>query len=266
MDYSFGSKNHWRRTIWNDILRRTGGKENDGVILYLPGAGDLDRKIATSKGVPKNNLIAVENSEKTVQQLRKRGSNVIRGDIAEIFRDWSGGTPVYAVNADFCCGIEDGVLPLLARRVTNTQDAVVCANFQRGRDFSGKLRDLWWKDLDNNLMGATNKYIQYCLELEGRQSFRGKRHRGVMFYSLFFMFAIYWAQEGLGRDLFDYEYSSLFDNLWSTVKPSFFTYRSKSGVFMDSTILSPLPSPPCAAPMPVNRRISAALAIRTQRM
>jgi hypothetical protein len=51
-DYDVGPKNHWRRTIWNEILRRTAGQEKEKLILFLAGPQDLDRNVALQKGVP----------------------------------------------------------------------------------------------------------------------------------------------------------------------------------------------------------------------
>lgn len=59
-DYDVGPKNHWRRTIWNEILRRTAGQEKEKLILYLAGPQDLDRKVALQKGVPDQNLVAID--------------------------------------------------------------------------------------------------------------------------------------------------------------------------------------------------------------
>lgn len=59
-NYSFGSKNHWRRTIWNEVLRRTQGRERDGYVLYLAGANNLDHAVAIEKRVPEHNLVAID--------------------------------------------------------------------------------------------------------------------------------------------------------------------------------------------------------------
>ena len=48
-DYDVGPKNHWRRTIWNEILRRTAGQEKEKLILYLAGPQILIGKLRFRK-------------------------------------------------------------------------------------------------------------------------------------------------------------------------------------------------------------------------
>lgn len=45
-NYKFGTKNNWRRTIWNEIDSRLDKNEKDLIVLGLFGEQDLDRKIA----------------------------------------------------------------------------------------------------------------------------------------------------------------------------------------------------------------------------
>jgi hypothetical protein len=73
-DYDVGRKNHWRRTIWNEILRRTAGQEKQNVVLYLAGPQDLDRTVALQKGVPDQNLVAIDVVWKTSCACAKRPS------------------------------------------------------------------------------------------------------------------------------------------------------------------------------------------------
>jgi hypothetical protein len=70
-DYDVGPKNHWRRTIWNEILRRTAGQEKENLILYLAGPQDLDRKVALQKGVPDQNLVAIPKDTGGVYEQRQ---------------------------------------------------------------------------------------------------------------------------------------------------------------------------------------------------
>jgi hypothetical protein len=76
-DYDVGPKNHWRRTIWNEILRRTAGQEKEKLILYLAGPQDLDRKVALQKGVPDQNLVAIDVVMENVLRVRQgRGRKI----------------------------------------------------------------------------------------------------------------------------------------------------------------------------------------------
>jgi hypothetical protein len=73
-DYDVGPKNNWRRTIWNEILRRTDGQEKEKLILYLAGPQDLDRKVALQKGVPDQNLVAIDVVMDNVTRVREEGA------------------------------------------------------------------------------------------------------------------------------------------------------------------------------------------------
>lgn len=161
-NYNFGQKNHWRRTVWNEVLRRTNGAERTRPILYLAGPNDLDRAIAISKGVPPENLIAIDRDRMNVVATRKRGHVAIESDIADVLWSWPDNRPAAAVLLDFCCGVTRdtaGVLDAFQRR--GLADAVVMVNFMRGRDAwsnhmrqlldaAGLLKPLWKANLDDD--------------------------------------------------------------------------------------------------------------------
>jgi hypothetical protein len=129
-----GRKNNWRRTIWNDVLGRTGGREKRELILYLTGPQDIDRVIAVSKGVPSLNLIGVDLSTKNAKRARRAGVPAIAGDILEVLSAWPN-RPVCAVLLDFCSGLEPWHQDLFKWLAFGPfRSAVVMANFQRGRD------------------------------------------------------------------------------------------------------------------------------------
>jgi hypothetical protein len=54
MDYRFGRKNNWRRTVWNELIRRV--INPDGIVLYLGGRENYDRELLLSKGIKDWNI------------------------------------------------------------------------------------------------------------------------------------------------------------------------------------------------------------------
>lgn len=142
--YRNGRKNNWRRAVWNEVLRRTASRERSEVILYLPGARDLDREVATSKGVPHQNLIAVDRHEANVRAVRAGGSFAICADVLDVLWAWPDHVPVCAVLLDLTSGITADTVALFdpfQRRPL--RDAVVMVNMLRGRDaWSNERRSL----------------------------------------------------------------------------------------------------------------------------
>jgi hypothetical protein len=141
-NYRFGQKNNWRRTVWNEVLRRTDGREKVEPILYLSGPEDIDRDIARSKGVPDGNLIAIDRDPDNVTSVRSMQHPAVHGDIQEVLASWPVSRPVCAVLMDFCGGLTMDavdVYDLLERRPL--RNAVMMINMQRGRDaWSNSLR------------------------------------------------------------------------------------------------------------------------------
>lgn len=135
-NYKVGPKNNWRRTIWNEVLARTAGREQTELVLYLAGPQDLDREIAEEKGVPRQNLVAIDKSLANVTMVRSgKGAPAIQADIYEVLSSWPNDRRVCAVLLDFCCGLElkaIGVYDTLERPALRS--AVVMVNFMRGRD------------------------------------------------------------------------------------------------------------------------------------
>lgn len=141
--YKRGQKNNWRRRVWNEVLRRTAGREQSEVILYLAGSEDLDRQIAIDKGVPHGNLVAIDRSITNVDTIRADLNAAVHGDALDILWSWPDNRRVCAVLLDFCSGIEFGNLGIFdAFQRRALRSAVVVINFQRGRDpWSNKLRE-----------------------------------------------------------------------------------------------------------------------------
>jgi len=134
-DYRNGRKNNWRRTIWNDVLHRTAGREKNELILYLAGPQDNDRAIAVSKGVPDKNLIAIDETKRNVVRLRGLGHSAVCADAIDTLWSWPHNRPVCAVLLDFCAGLVESTAGFYdAFQNPALNNAVVMVNFMRGRD------------------------------------------------------------------------------------------------------------------------------------
>lgn len=138
-DYNFGQKNNWRRTVWNEVLRRARPRVEHHPVLYLAGPQDSDRSIAASKGVPHWNLIGIDRNSGNVERLKSQRRLSIHADALEVLKAWPHTRPVAAVFLDFCSGLEKAILEksfsdALSRDVF--EGSAVVFNFQRGRDSS----------------------------------------------------------------------------------------------------------------------------------
>lgn len=156
-NYKFGQKNNWRRTVWNEVLRRTNGREKAEPILYLAGPQDIDRAIAVDKGVPEQNLIAIDRDIANVASVRKEKQPALHGDLREILASWPESRPVCAVLIDFCCGLTMDaidVYDLLERKPF--RNAVVMVNMMRGRD-------AWSNEMREQIAGGAEDYFDMLM-------------------------------------------------------------------------------------------------------
>lgn len=120
------------------MLRRTDGREKTETILYLAGSQDLDRPVATSKGVPSRNLVAIDRSYDNIDTLRSSGNYGICAEAVDVLRAWPRTVNVCAVILDFCSGLLDmqDITMLHVSLMFNPAlvNAVIAFNCQRGRD------------------------------------------------------------------------------------------------------------------------------------
>ena len=135
-NYKFGTKNQWRRTIWNRIDERLQVHPRDAVVLYLAGLSDIDRQIAMRHGFRDKNLIAIDFEKSVVEHLRGKGVLAVDAALSDVLTNWSG-LDVHVVYADLCCGI---LMESLSSAVAVScnhrfKDAVVMFNLMRGRDW-----------------------------------------------------------------------------------------------------------------------------------
>lgn len=135
IDYKNGSKNHWRRTMWNVLSERVQDRKH-ATVLYLPGSRDLDRAEALRRGFRPWNLIAVETNNNVVRHLRARGVNTIRGSLIDVVSAWPTSQRLDVIVADLQCGMTTAALQTIYLWASSTQCAntVLAINLQRGRD------------------------------------------------------------------------------------------------------------------------------------
>ena len=136
MQYTFGSKKHWRRTMWNAIASRIDVPAREAVVLYLGGKEDLDREVAVSKGFKQENLIFVDRSREIVSLQRSRGTLAVSADFVETCFSLPPSMKVHAVFGDFCRGLSPAFLDSLYFLLwaPNLESSVFAWNFLRGRD------------------------------------------------------------------------------------------------------------------------------------
>lgn len=143
-EYGSGQKNHWRRTIWNEVIRRMGDRRRTHPVLYLAGPDDKDRAVACSKGVSEHQMIAIDRYSPNIAKVRSSGGyGVVARDVLDVLWSWPKARDVGAVLLDYCCGLTaetTGVLDVFQREPL--RQAVLMVNFMRGRDpYSNPVRE-----------------------------------------------------------------------------------------------------------------------------
>ena len=137
MDYDFGAKRHWRRWVWNRIAEKTPNRR-DAIVVYLPGAKDFDRPIATERGFSPNNMIGVERSKSALSEARDGGALVVEADFFHGVDAISLKREIGVVFGDFCCGLSEKAAKRVVRWLLAPplQYATFAFNILRGRDKS----------------------------------------------------------------------------------------------------------------------------------
>lgn len=188
-NYKFGQKNNWRRTVWNEVLRRTNGREKDEPILYLAGPQDLDRAIALEKGVPSQNMIAIDLSAENVAAVREKKVPAVAADIHDVLRSWPKNRPVCAVILDYCSGLTPAnidVYDMFEREPL--RNAVVLVNFQRGRDsFTNAIRQALTEcETEESFARGEHSWpMPPCHMVGGAETFvLSEKHRALQFVAL----------------------------------------------------------------------------------
>lgn len=184
--YKFGAKNNWRRRQWNEIKRRC--KKRQPLCVYLPGAEDMDRVVAASKGFDVGKFVAVEKDKKNAAILRRSGVSVVCEDFIEALANWPESHKIDILIADFCgnlgCKHADLINILWSQDIWS-EDAVVLVNTMRGREAN-------WKNIKEDVFQRGDEFFDAIglwpnMVLNApTQAEERQKHRGLWFY--FFMF------------------------------------------------------------------------------
>lgn len=217
-NYKFGSKNNWRRTVWNRIVERLAVPVRDAVALYFAGPQDRDREIAIQKGFRPHNLIAIDRDCEVTKRIRAAGNLCIDADAVQIVKNWTG-LKVDAIHADYCSGLTGGPIELIDALTYNGLfcRAVVSVNLMRGREshkpesFNGGLYDLY-----------------------GRGNHRGE----ALFNISTTLFE--WDCEDMKCEEWKAEMLPNLREYLNTRRPAFSEYKSTSGQVFDSGVWEPV--------------------------
>ncbi len=259
------------------MLRRTQGREKTETIIYLAGRDDLDRWIATEKGIPDDRLVAVDRHGPTVAQIRERKVPAVCGRVEDVLIGWPRSTPVCLIHLDFCGGLPDpkDIARLANEWVFNPAltTAILAVNMMRGRE-SGDANT--WRKVAEGAIAHLNRHgpANHPLKMPG-----GEKHRGAQLaYSLAAAAACDWIKSDDGSMYSPFDTA----NSLHWMNPKLFTYRS-GGLVFDSCVLDPIGRSFClhntqaeqtaqqvlrqAQPIDVatQRRVNATLAVRSMR-
>lgn len=282
MNYDFGRKRNWRRTIWNELISRA--VNPDGVALYLGGRDNYDRELLCKKGIKEWNIICVDRDIVTVTAVRKRGELCIHGDIFEVLSHFPKTPWVSCASIDLCCPINAKLVNTL-RGYFDYSWFPWAINIMRGRETCPETREAL--GFHRNLVSNSN--LAAIMEIKGNinasryfTDANKYMHRGIILYyaliAQFFRLDISILQKHAdekGKTLKEVEIETL-DCIIKNTNPHFYTYKSDSGQIFDSFVISPrYPKEldvingvrfPDINNKHTARKISAVLAHRTMRM
>lgn len=168
-NYKFGTKNNWRRWVWNRISDRVSVPNREAMCVYLPGPNDLDRVEAKRRGFRDHNLIGVERDKKTLVSLRDRDVLVVDGDFLDVALAVQKNNRVDVVFGDYMHGLEKGIFNRTVNMMflPNLRQSVFAFNFLRGRDAS-----------TNEMRGFSSQWIDFLFP-----DMAGTKHRGMHLYA-----------------------------------------------------------------------------------
>lgn len=227
------------------MLTRLAGREKHEPILYLAGPEDNDRKIAIEKGVPSQNLIAIDRDKRNVENVRATKNPAICSDGLDVLWSWPDDRPVAAVMLDLCGGLTRDVVSIYdVFQRAPLRRAVVMINLQRGRDafFNDKRDMLQNAGLLTPLWAPGNGGEMVCIHDD-------VLHRGYLFLmwnsfeTVLFALGLAeepgadWNGEDKCRVKYSYpeadedgnaepEFAALCSMQYSAAKPKLFSYRS----------------------------------------
>jgi hypothetical protein len=291
-DYKNGPKNNWRRTMWNRLRAMTRTPHED-LVLYLPGATNLDLPVAQERGYDKRNMIAIERNRRVAKHIRKTfGQTAIDADLSDVVQSWPATRPVKIVIADLVHGLTTPTLNLMRWWMMNPAfcRGHLVLNMMRGRETDNPI-------LKVASIGKVKEVLDACVsqaeEFNGPTSTKSRAVQGILAANLVMAQILVSRFQEPERGVL---LGKAFEVLLNTPHEEKFhvasllpSYRSPSGQTFDSFMLMDLdrwsrdgnPRKPFPdflrgdspedikkidALKLVNRRIVAAMAVRTMRM
>jgi hypothetical protein len=218
-DYKFGTKNQWRRWIWNRIEDRVDVPKKEAVCIYLPGPNDLDRVEAKRRGFRDHNLIGVEREKKTLVSLRDRDVLVVDGDFLDVTLAVQKNNRVDVVFGDYMHGLEKSIFNRTVNMMflPNLRQAVFAFNFLRGRDSS-----------TNEMRENSGQWIDIFYP-----QMSGTKHRGLHLFAWLISEFIPVFTDEMQSSFQDRE--RMMHRFLSGLTPAFQTYKS-GPQFFDSVV------------------------------
>jgi hypothetical protein len=145
--YKFGTKNNWRKWLWNRITERLHVPARHALVLYMGATEDLDRVEALRRGFTNTNLIHVDRDAKVTAAIRRAGGLGVTGDFFDVVRCWPQRHSIDVVLGDFCNGLTMsnlmGVVGLPLWR--QCRESVFAFNLLRGRDPATNTHRAMWQ-------------------------------------------------------------------------------------------------------------------------
>lgn len=277
IQYKNGAKNNWRRQMWNTVREFT-DNPSDAMVLYLPGAANLDVPVAISKGFKQANMLAVEREGKVVEHLRRKYRQpVIHGSLAHTLIGWPQNRPVAVIVADLVSGF-DGLVTDIVRAwmlLQPFEGATLVLNMQRGRESDCTKK--------HTVMWQHHGIVQSLAERWGVSS--NSRALYTMFsMPMFLQWHYVRCVDAAGESLTDHDKALLMEQ--ALANGTYWTWRFlppyRSGrVVMDSLVIKDLgkiqgrtyllagsdaPNKPVKIARAMRRKVAAAFAVRTMRL
>lgn len=188
-DYKNSPKNIWRHRWWKSAACRCRFLEMNPAackVLYLPGPGDLDRRIAIKYGFLAHNLIGLDKDIDECKKHRRNGVTMIHGDAVEILGAWKPDSLPDVVLLDTCSVVSEPfsrLISVFSGGNFYNRRMVWGFNLVHGRDAA---LNKWKEDMQEAFIAPTG--VKFCYNpkrrlfadpelLDGRD---GKLHRGLV--------------------------------------------------------------------------------------
>lgn len=287
MDYDFGNKAQWRRTVWNEIERM--GADKQGAVLFLGGKELMDVPVMERRGWARNNLICIERDKKTARSIRESGQLCVVGDARSVLRNWPSDLKISVLFFDYCNGLtsKENMVAEFEHVITHPAltGGVVGFNFMRGHDHqTNDIREIYQRNVaefdDALAISHPPPKLGKVVISEHLATYGDlKKHRGLIYYYVYLNFMKGKAIESLRKfnpkrwDGLDGERQHRMVmgicQIMVPGSPTALSYQSTTNQIFDSIIFRTPPSVdrlPHTKDKPMARQIAAVLAHRTMRM